>query len=60
MQRKPTRADDTLVSNSSLNIVSLEIVALVEGWAQQTRLQRQRFAFAKERLNFAMPPIQRS
>src|SRR5947209_19344432 len=29
-------------------------------WAQLRRLHRQPFAFAKERLNFAMPPIQRS
>jgi hypothetical protein len=31
-----------------------------EPCAQQTRLQCQPFAFAKERPNFAMPPIQRS
>jgi hypothetical protein len=37
-----------------------ENVALFEGWAQLRRPQRQPFAFAKERRNFAMPPIQRS
>ena len=35
-------------------------VALVDRRAQLRRLHRQPFAFARERLNFVMPPIQRS